>query len=91
MATTKEFLAEILDRLSGLDGVTHRAMMGEYILYYNGRIVGGIYDNRLLVKPVKAAISCLPVTKTDDAALLQKLLRAMYDELPAPKPKKKKQ
>ena len=105
MATTKEFIAEILDRLSGLDGVTHRPMMGEYILYYNGRIVGGIYDNRLLVKPVKAAISCLPdapyefpydgakpmlrVTKTDDAAFLQKLLRAMYDELPAPKPKKK--
>ena len=94
-------------RLSGLDGVTHRAMMGEYILYYNGKIVGGIYDNRLLVKPVKAAISCLPdapyefpyngakpmlrVTKTDDAALLQKLLCAMYDELPAPKSKKKKQ
>ena len=49
----KEFLAEILDRLSGLDGVTHRPMMGEYILYYNGKIVGGIYDNRLLVKPVK--------------------------------------
>lgn len=104
MATTKEFLAEILDRLSGLDDVTHRPMMGEYILYYNGRIVGGIYDNRLLVK---AAISCLPdapyefpydgakpmlrVTKTDDAAFLQKLLRAMYDELPAPKSKKKKQ
>ena len=102
MATTKEFLAEILDRLSGLDGVTHRPMMGEYILYYNGRIVGGIYDNRLLVN---AVISCLPdapyefpydgakpmlrVTKTDDAAFLQKLLRAMYDELPAPKPKKK--
>ena len=60
MATTKEFLAEILDRLSGLDGVTHRPMMGEYILYYNGKIIGGIYDNRLLVKPVKAAISCLP-------------------------------
>ena len=60
MATTKEFLAEILDRLSGLDGVTHRPMMGEYILYYNGKIVGGIYDNRLLVKPVKAALSCLP-------------------------------
>ena len=46
----KEFLAEILDRLSGLDGVTHRAMMGSYILYYNGKIIGGIYDNRLLVK-----------------------------------------
>ena len=95
MATTKEFLAEILDRLSGLDGVTHRAMMGEYILYYNGKIVGGIYDNRLLVKPYEfpydGAKPMLRVMKTDDAALLQKLLRAMYDELPAPKPKKKKQ
>ena len=98
MATTKEFLAEILDRLSGLDGVTHRAMMGEYILYYNGKIVGGIYDNRLLIKPdapyefpYDGAKPMLRVTKTDDAALLQKLLCAMYDELPAPKSKKKKQ
>ena len=107
MASSKEYLAFILEQLSGLEDVSYRAMMGEFILYYRGRIVGGIYDDRLLVKPVKAAISCLPdapyefpydgakpmlrVTKTDDAALLQKLLRAMYDELPAPKSKKKKQ
>ncbi len=105
MATTKEFLAYILDKFAGMDGVTHRFMMGEYILYYNGKIVGGIYDNRLLVKPVQSAIACLPeeryefpydgakpmlrVTETDDAAFLQGLLRAMYDELPAPKTKKK--
>ena len=105
MASSKEYLHFILEQLSALDDISYRSMMGEYILYYRGKIVGGIYDNRLLVKPVKAAISCLPdapyefpydgakpmlrVTKTDDAALLQKLLRAMYDELPAPKPKKK--
>ena len=90
-----------------MDGVTHRAMMGEYIYSTTTAKSSAEFDNRLLVKPVKAAISCLPdasyefpydgakpmlrVTKTDDAALLQKLLRAMYDELPAPKPKKKKQ
>lgn len=107
MATTKEFLAEILDRLSGLDGVTHRAMMGEYILYYNGKIVGGIYDNRLLVKPVKAAISCLPDAPYEFPVRRRKTYAAgdenrrcrppaeaaacMYDELPAPKSKKKKQ
>jgi TfoX/Sxy family transcriptional regulator of competence genes len=46
----------ILGQLSGLDGVTYRAMMGEYVLYYKGKIVGGLYDDRLLVKPVKAAV-----------------------------------
>lgn len=106
MATTKEFLEHILSRFAGMDGVTHRFMMGEYILYYNGKIVGGIYDNRLLVKPVQSAIAYLPeeryefpydgakpmlrVTETDDSVFLQGLLRAMYDELPAPRPKKKK-
>ena len=105
MASSKVYLHFILEQLSDLNAVSYRSMMGEFILYYRGKIVGGIYDNRLLVKPVKAAISCLPdapyefpydgakpmlrVTKTDDAALLQKLLCAMYDELPAPKPKKK--
>ena len=55
MASSKEYLNFILEQLSGLDGITHRAMMGEYILYYRGKIIGGIYDDRLLVKPVKAA------------------------------------
>lgn len=58
MASSKEYLHYILEQLSGLEEITYRAMMGEFILYYRGRIVGGIYDDRLLVKPVKAA--CLP-------------------------------
>lgn len=56
MASSKEYLEFIIEQLSELDGITYRAMMGEYILYYKGKIVGGIYDNRLLVKPVKAAV-----------------------------------
>ena len=60
MASSKEYLGFILDQLSGLDGITYRAMMGEYIIYYRGRIVGGIYDDRFLVKPVKAALDLMP-------------------------------
>ena len=60
MASSKEYLDFILEQLSGLEEITYRAMMGEYILYYRGRIVGGIYDDRLLVKPVKSALSLLP-------------------------------
>ena len=57
MASSKEYLKYILEQLSALDEISYRSMMGEFIIYYRGRIVGGIYDNRLLVKPVKAAIS----------------------------------
>lgn len=104
MASGKEYLNFILDQLSGLDDITHRAMMGEYILYYRGKIIGGIYDDRLLVKPVKAALSLmpnalpeppyeggkgmLPVENVDSSAFLTELFEAMYEELPAP-PKKK--
>ena len=107
MASSREYLAFILEQLSDLEEVTHRAMMGEYILYYRGKIVGGIYDDRLLVKPVKAAVSYLPqavyelpyegakemllVDEVDDKAFLAGLFRVMYEELPAPKAKKKKQ
>ncbi len=107
MASSREYLEFILEQLSDLEEVTHRAMMGEYILYYRGKIVGGIYDDRLLVKPVKAAVSYLPqavyelpyegakemllVDEVDNQAFLAGLFRAMYEELPAPKPKKKKQ
>ena len=93
-----------MEQLSGLDGVTYRPMMGEYILYYQGRIVGGIYDDRLLVKPVAAARACLPdareelpydgakpmllVDIVDDADALAALFEAMLLELPAPKQKK---
>ena len=105
MASNKEYLDFILEQLSGLENVTYRPMMGEYILYYRGRIFGGVYDDRLLVKPVKAACAKMPraerelpyegakemllVDEIDDRALLCKLLREMEPELPAKKEKKK--
>lgn len=104
MASDKAYLEFILEQLSGLDGVTYRAMMGEFILYYRGKIVGGIYDNRFLVKQVKAAAEYMPgarrespyegakemllVEDVDNRDFLQGLLMAMYDDLPAPKPRK---
>ncbi len=105
MASSKEYLDFILGQLSELEEITYRAMMGEFILYHRGKIVGGIYDDRLLVKPVKAALRLMPtapyelpypgakemllVEDVDDKAFLTALLRAMYEELPAPKSKKK--
>ncbi len=107
MASSKEYLQFILEQLAGLEEVTYCAMMGEYIIYYRGKIVGGIYDDRLLVKPVKSAISYMPaasyelpydgakemllVEDVDSKEFLTGLFNAMYDELPSPKPKKKKQ
>lgn len=104
MATKQTYLQFILDQLGELEEVSCRAMMGEFLLYYRGRLVGGIYDNRLLVKPVPAAKALLPgarecvpypgakallmVDAVDDRAFLARLFRAMHDELPAPKRKK---
>lgn len=104
MASSKAYLDFILEQLSDLEEITYRAMMGEYILYYRGKIVGGIYDDRLLVKPVKSAVSLMPdgiyeppyegakemllVDEVDSKAFLTKLFGAMYDDLPAPKKKK---
>ena len=101
MASSKEYLDFIMDQLSALEDVTVRAMMGEYIIYYRGKIVGGIYDDRFLVKPIKAAVDLMPdaqkerpyegakemllVDDVDNREFLCNLLRAMYDELPAPK------
>ncbi len=105
MASSKEYLDFILEQLSELDEITYRCMMGEFILYYRGKIVGGIYDDRLLVKPVKAAIRYMPtaaretpyegakemllVDEVDDREFLTGLFNAMYEELPAPKPTRK--
>lgn len=105
MASSKEYLTFVLEQLSGLEEVTSRAMMGEFIIYYKGRIVGGIYDDRFLVKPVDAAVSLMPdaprqlpyqgakemllVENIDDRQFLEKLLNEMYEELPLPKKKKK--
>ena len=104
MASSKDYLEYILDQLSGLDAVSYRAMMGEYIIYYRGKIVGGIYDDRFLVKPVKSAAAMMPdaelelpyegakemllVDDVDNREFLCELLEAMYDDLPAPKKRK---
>ena len=106
MASSKYYLNFILEQLSDLDGITYRAMMGEFIIYYRGKIAGGIYDDRLLVKPVRAAVEYMPnasyelpydgakemllVDEVDNRDFLTGLFNAMYDELPLPKPKKKK-
>ena len=105
-ASSKEYLEFILGQLSELEEITYRTMMGEFIIYYHEKVVGGIYDDRLLVKPVKSAISFIPtasyelpyegakemllVDEVENKELLTGLFNAMYEELPAPKPKKKK-
>lgn len=104
MASSKDYLAFVLEQLSELEDITYRAMMGEYILYYRGKVIGGIYDDRFLVKPVKSALELMPnaslellyegakamllVDAVDDVAFLARLLNAMVDELPAPKRRK---
>jgi len=104
MASSKEYLDFILEQLSELDDVSHRAMMGEYIIYYRGKVVGGIYDDRFLVKPTKSAAAMMPnadvelpydgakemllVDNVDNKDFLRELLEAMYAELPVPKKKK---
>ena len=103
MASSKEYLDFILEQLSELDDVSYRAMMGEYILYYCGKVIGGIYDDRFLVKPTKSAVAMMPnaemelpyegakemllVDDVDNKEFLRKLLEAMYEELPATKKK----
>ena len=105
MASSKEYLTFILEQLSDLDGVSYRAMMGEYILYYKEKIIGGIYDDQLLVKPVETAQKYIPeavlvspypgakemllVDNLDSKDYLTTLFKAMFDELPAPKAKRK--
>ena len=106
MASSKEYLDFILEQLSEVEEITYKAMMGEYIIYYHGKIIGGIYDDRFLVKPVKSAIEYMPnaeyelpydgaremllVDDVDNKEFLTSLINAMYDELPEPKAKKKK-
>lgn len=105
MATSRDYLQFILEQLSDLEEITYRPMMGEYIIYYRGKIIGGIYDNRLLVKPVKAAADYMPKTvyeqpydgvkemllveEIENKEFSTGLFKSMYDELPALKPKRK--
>lgn len=104
MASSKTYLDFVLEQLSELEEITYRAMMGEYILYYRGKIIGGIYDDRLLVKPVESAVSLMPtatyelpyegakemilVDNIDNKEFLSELFYAMYEELPTSKKKK---
>ena len=104
MATSREYLDFILEQLSEVDGITYKQMMGEFILYRNGRIIGGIYDDRFLVKPTESAKAMMPdaglelpyegakemllVDNVDNRDFLARLITAMYDELPVPKRKK---
>ena len=101
MASSKEYLHFILEQLSDLDDVSYRPMMGEFILYYHGKIVGGIYDDRLLVKKTRSALELMPaaicelpyegakemllVDEVDSKAFLTELFEAMYNELPLSK------
>ena len=104
MSSGREYLNFILGQLSELDGVTCKPMMGEYIIYLHGKIVGGIYDNRFLVKPTKSARKMMPdasletpydgakpmllADNIDDKDFLADLLNAMFNELPDPKKKR---
>ena len=104
MASSKGYLDFILEQLSDLRDVSWRGMMGEYIIYYRGRIVGGIYDDRFLVKPTKTAAAMMPnarmelpyegakemllVEEVENKSFLCELLDAMYEELPEPRKKK---
>ncbi len=106
MASSREYLEYILEQLSDLEDISYRAMMREYILYYKGKIIGGLYDDRFLIKPVKSAIAYVAnpvfeipyngakemvlVEETDNKEYLTGLIKAIYDELPSPKPKNSK-
>ena len=104
MASSKEYLDFILEQLSELDEITYRGMMGEYIIYYRGKVVGGIYDDRFLVKNIKEAADMMPeatlelpydgakemlmVDDIENKEFLRDLLEGMVDALPAPKKRK---
>ena len=104
MASSKGYLEYIMEQLSDLDDISYRAMMGEYIIYYRGKVVGGIYDDRFLVKQTKSAMAMMPdadmelpyegakemllVDDVENREFLRELLEAMYPELPAPKKRK---
>jgi len=106
LASSKEYLKYVLEQLSELEDITYRAMFGEFVVYYRGKVVGGIYDDRLLVKPVQSAVNYMPTTiyqipyegakpmllveEIDNKEFVTGLFNAMYEELPAPKRKKKK-
>ena len=103
MSSSKEYLDFVLEQLSYLDRVSYRTMMGEYVMYYRDKVIGGIYDDRFLLKPTKSVVAMMPdaareipypgakemvLADIDDRALTANVIKAMYDELPAAKKKK---
>ena len=105
MPSSKAYLNFILGQLSDLNEITIKPMMGEFLIYYREKLVGGIYDDRLLVKPVKSAVVYMPqaerslpyegakemllVDNVDDKEYLTGLFEAIYPDLPTPNPKKR--
>ena len=105
MASTNQYLEFVLDLLGELDDVEHRKMMGEYVLYCGGKVIGGIYDDRFLLKVTPASEWLLPnapratpyegakemlLVEAEDRDTLHDVVEAMWQELPAPKKRKKK-
>ena len=102
MASTPEYLEYVLDLLDDVPEVTHRKMMGEYILYASGKIIGGIYDDRFLVKKTTVSCAVLSVAEIpyDGAAemllvdienrdAISAMVLEMLPELPEPKKRRK--
>ena len=103
MSSSKDFLEFVQEQLSMLSDITYRAMMGEFIIYYRGKVVGGIYDNRLLVKPTASVQKIMPnapleipyqggrpmimVTDIENRELLEQLFNVLYSDLPVPRKK----
>ena len=103
MASSRDFLNFVLEQLSDLPDIDYRAMMGEFIIYFRGRVIGGIYDNRFLIKPTKSAMEILPdapmeipypggkpmimVEYIENRDLLAHLFNTIYPELPNKKHK----
>ena len=101
MASSRQYLEFIMDQLSSLEEISCKQMMGEYIIYFHGKVVGGIYDDRFLVKPTESAKRMMPDARTelpyeggkemllveevDDREFLCELLNEIYSELPAPR------
>ena len=103
MASSQDYLDYVMEQLSELDDISSRSMMGEFIIYYKDKIIGGIYDNRFLVKSTRSSLKMMPdaekqlpyegakemlaITDIEDKKFLNKLINTMYDELPAVKKK----
>ena len=105
MSSTEQYLDFVLDLLGELEDVAHRKMMGEYVLYYRGKVIGGIYDDRFLLKVTPASSRLLPeapraipyegakemlLVEVEDRDVLRDVVDAMWEERPAPKKRNKK-